>query len=185
MYSPMEALVKKDMLIGDVIQKYPSSVEVLMAAGVQCVGCQGASHESIEQGFKSHGMSDTEIENVVTDLNKMAAADSENADKAITVTEKAAAKLKGILKAEGKPNAGLRVDIVQGGCSGSSYALELTEDAGDALVLEEHGVKIFINKQDKDLIKGSTIDYRDDLQEAGFRITNPNNKGCGCGKSFS
>tara|TARA_Y100000310_G_scaffold323949_1_gene385117 strand:+ start:205 stop:750 length:546 start_codon:yes stop_codon:yes gene_type:complete len=181
----MEALVKKDMLIGDVIQKYPSAVDVLMAAGVHCVGCQGASHESIEQGFKSHGMSDAEIEEVITDLNKMAAVDAENEGKAITVTEKAATKLKEILKAEGKPEAGLRVDVAQGGCKGNTYALELTEDAGDALVLEEHGVKIFINKQDQDLIKGSTIDYRDDLQDAGFRITNPNNQGCGCGKSFS
>ncbi|KKU99851.1 MAG: hypothetical protein UY34_C0036G0005 [Parcubacteria group bacterium GW2011_GWA2_48_9] len=49
-------LITKDMTIGDVVAKYPASIEPLQAAGVHCVGCHVSYHETLEQGFKGHGM---------------------------------------------------------------------------------------------------------------------------------
>ncbi|MBI4143921.1 iron-sulfur cluster assembly accessory protein [Candidatus Woesearchaeota archaeon] len=180
----MEKLITKDMTIGDVIQKYPSSIEVLLAAGVHCVGCHVSYFETLEEGFKGHGMSDEEINTVITELNN-AVKDDAASGEIISLTKKAADKLKEILQAEGKPNSGLRVDITPGGCEGNSYALELADAQGNDEAFEMHGVKVFVSKENIELVKGSKIDYVDALQDGGFRISNPNKQHCGCGKSFS
>ncbi len=80
---------------------------------------------------------------------------------------------------------GLRIYIETGGCSGMSYAMEIsTRKTGD----EEfvcHGVNLFVEDRGLVYLAGSVIDYKDGLTGAGFRITNPNAKQtCGCGKSF-
>jgi len=67
-----EILVKKDMQIGDVISKYPKTAEVMMNAGLHCVGCHVASWESIEQGAKAHGMKDEDVDKMVEEMNKAA-----------------------------------------------------------------------------------------------------------------
>jgi len=181
-----DALITREMNIGEVVQRYPSSVEVLLAAGVHCVGCHVSYSETLEQGFRGHGMSEEEIDQVVTDLNKMAQEEQVTSDQPVVLTIKAAEKLKSILAAEGKPDAGLRVDIVPGGCEGSSYGLELADAAAPQdEVFEQHGVKLFVGKADLAAIHGSKIDYVDSLVDGGFRISNPHKHHCGCGKSFS
>ena len=57
--------VTRDMTIGEVVKKYPSTVEILQSHGVQCVGCHVSYEETIEGGFKGHGMSDEQIEEVL------------------------------------------------------------------------------------------------------------------------
>ena len=62
-------IVTKDMTIGDVVAKYPASIEVLQSAGVHCVGCHVSYHETLEQGFKGHGMTDEEVDSVIAGIN--------------------------------------------------------------------------------------------------------------------
>lgn len=62
--------IKKDMTLGDVIEKFPESAAVMMSHGLHCVGCHVASYETIEQGAKAHGMSDKELEKMMKELNK-------------------------------------------------------------------------------------------------------------------
>ncbi|MBI2654251.1 iron-sulfur cluster assembly accessory protein [Candidatus Woesearchaeota archaeon] len=103
----------------------------------------------------------------------------------VTLTEKAANKVKALLQKENKPDCGLRVGVVPGGCSSYMYEIALEKAPKDNdIVIEEKGVKIFMNPTSITFMKGSTIDYMDTLQNAGFKIINPNVKTtCGCGHS--
>ena len=103
----------------------------------------------------------------------------------VTLTDKAANKVKLLLEKESKQDYGLRVGVVAGGCSSYTYdiGLEKAPKEND-IVIEEKGVKIFINPESIAFMKGSTVDYLDTLTNAGFKINNPNVKtSCGCGHS--
>ncbi len=179
-------LVTKGMTIGDVVAKYPASIEVLQGAGVHCVGCHVSYHETLEQGFKGHGMSDEQISEVITSINKAIEENKHEEGKDFIVTKKAAEKLSEVLKENSKEGSCLRVDVVPGGCSGFQYSLELDDNTTkEDKVYEEKGVKIIINSDNLEFLKGAKLDYVDSLMGGGFKITNPNVKsGCGCGQSF-
>ena len=103
----------------------------------------------------------------------------------VTLTEKAASKVKSLLEKENKQGYGLRVGVTSGGCSSYMYdiGLEKAPKEND-IVIEEKGVKLFINPESIAFMKGSTVDYIDSLTNAGFKINNPNVKTtCGCGHS--
>ena len=104
----------------------------------------------------------------------------------ITITEMAAKKIADLRLEEGKPEWGLRIRIVGGGCSGMSYELGW-EDAGatDDNVVEAHGIKVFVDQHSAPYLTGCEIDYVDNqMLGAGFAINNPNVKSsCGCGQS--
>ena len=105
----------------------------------------------------------------------------------VTVTEKAADKIRNLLESEGRVDFGLRVRVVGGGCSGLSYKLEFSEEPdGDIDVIESHGVRVFVDMKSALYLAGSELDYDDGLMGQGFKINNPNAKNqCGCGESFS
>ena len=103
----------------------------------------------------------------------------------ISLTEKAAGKVKLLLEKENKQGYGLRVGVTPGGCSSYTYdiGLEKAPKEND-IVIEEKGVKVFMNTESISFMKGSTVDYLDTLQNSGFKINNPNVKtSCGCGHS--
>ena len=179
-------LITKDMTIGDVVAKYPASIEPLQAAGVHCVGCHVSYHETLEQGFKGHGMSDEEVDAVIANINKAIEDSKFDEGKDFIITNKAAEKLKEVLRENNKESSGLRVELVPGGCSGFQYGLELDDSTTDMdKVFEEKGVKIKVTKENMNFLKGAKLDYVDSLQGGGFKISNPNVKsGCGCGQSF-
>ena len=104
----------------------------------------------------------------------------------VTVTEKAADKIRNLLESEGRVDFGLRVRVVGGGCSGLSYKLEFSEEPdGDIDVIESHGVRVFVDMKSALYLAGSELDYDDGLMGQGFKINNPNAKNqCGCGESF-
>ena len=103
----------------------------------------------------------------------------------ITLTEKAASKVKALLEKESKQNYGLRVGVTAGGCSSYMYDIDLEKAPNENdTVIEEKGIKIFMNPESITFMKGSTVDYIDSLQNSGFKINNPNVKTtCGCGHS--
>jgi iron-sulfur cluster assembly protein len=104
----------------------------------------------------------------------------------VSLTDAAAAKLHELTKEETNPDVGLRVYVYSGGCSGFRYGMML-EDAPTAedKVLEANGVKVYVDGNSVDLLKGSQIDYIDTLMGAGFTVNNLNAvAACGCGSSF-
>ncbi len=105
---------------------------------------------------------------------------------AITLTENAAKRVAWIAERQSKP-AILRLAVDGGGCAGFTYKFELAdgEDAED-IVAETDGVRLVVDPVSLELVKGSAVDFVEDLGGATFRVTNPNaQSGCGCGSSFS
>jgi iron-sulfur cluster assembly accessory protein len=105
---------------------------------------------------------------------------------AITLTDRAASRIREILAAEPGKSA-LRIAVNGGGCSGFQYEFKLAEDAAeDDLVIERGGVRALVDPVSQGFLEGSEIDFVDDLMGQSFRIRNPNaTSSCGCGTSFS
>ena len=107
-------------------------------------------------------------------------------DTAITLTDKAAAKINELLadQPEGADQA-LRVAVRGGGCSGFQYALAFDKKRDDDHVFEHNGVAVIVDKVSMQFVFGSEVDFVDGLQGAGFAVNNPNVvAACGCGSSF-
>lgn len=106
----------------------------------------------------------------------------------ITLTDAAVAKVAELIEAAGvdEPLA-LRVAVKSGGCSGFNYDMYFdSEIAADDVTREFGEVKVVVDASSAEMLIGSTLDYTDALQGAGFHITNPNaTRTCGCGNSFS
>lgn len=104
----------------------------------------------------------------------------------VTVTERAVKKIAAILQREPQ-GAMLRVSVEGGGCSGFQYKFDIErEKAEDDILLGGAGAPVLIDPVSAGFLKGSEIDFVDDLIGSSFRINNPNAKtSCGCGTSFS
>jgi len=105
---------------------------------------------------------------------------------AVTVSARAAKRIATILGAEGG-DAMLRLAVTGGGCSGFQYNFAIDEiRLDDDILLERDGAKILIDPMSLDFLKGSEIDFTDDLIGQAFKVNNPNaTSSCGCGTSFS
>ena len=105
----------------------------------------------------------------------------------ITLTDRAASKVKEIAETENLLGQGLRLRVIGGGCSGFSYDLYFEEKAADMdETFECNGINLFVDPLSAQYLEGTEIDYVETLAGAGFKFSNPNVKGtCGCGSSFS
>ena len=103
----------------------------------------------------------------------------------IILTDNAARRVAAIA-ARQQQAAVLRLSVDGGGCAGFTYKFELaTPDDGDTIA-ENDGVKLVVDPVSLDLVRGSAVDFVEDLGGSAFRVTNPNAaSGCGCGSSFS
>lgn len=105
---------------------------------------------------------------------------------AITVSANAARRIKEILTGEPE-GSHLRVSVEGGGCSGFRYEFAVDQILQDEdLAVERDGVRVVIDPVSLEYMRGSEIDFVDELIGASFQIRNPNaTSGCGCGTSFS
>ena len=104
----------------------------------------------------------------------------------ITLTPKATIALKGLLEQKkASSTAGLRLAIERGGCAGLAYTMRVSEPEEGDTVVESDETRVLIAADSLEHLSGSTLDYSDELSDAGFKITNPNAaRSCGCGTSF-
>ena len=103
----------------------------------------------------------------------------------ITFTEQAATRIKELAAADSRGNAGLRIFVDKGGCSGLQYNMNVDEKHPGDETVDAHGTRIHLAAEAVPLLKGSEIDFEDSLTSTGFKIRNPNAKQtCGCGTSF-
>ena len=185
--------ITKDTTIGEIVEKYPQVVDTLTSFGVHCVGCHVSPFESLEMGFKGHGLDDAKIVEAVNKLNEVIEKNpvkqeqKEEVDLSsatLTVTDKAAEKIKSLIEQEKKQ--ALRISVKPGGCSGFEYGMELDDKTTENdIVIEQKGIKIFVDKESMQKLNGVDVDYIESLQGAGFKISNPQAKStCGCGSSF-
>jgi iron-sulfur cluster assembly accessory protein len=108
-------------------------------------------------------------------------------DAPVAVSEAALKRVAKITASEEQASA-LRISVEGGGCSGFSYKFDIVPDAvnDDDIVLKGHGGIVLIDQLSVVYMKGSVVDFVDDLMGQAFKITNPNAvASCGCGTSFS
>ena len=105
----------------------------------------------------------------------------------MTLTEAAAARVRELTEGAGKPVAGLRVGIKNGGCAGMSYTMELAETASPLdEVVEDKGVRLLVDPKAVLFLLGAQMDFKVDRLAATFSFSNPNEtSACGCGESVS
>ncbi|MEO5374706.1 MAG: iron-sulfur cluster assembly accessory protein [Alphaproteobacteria bacterium] len=107
-------------------------------------------------------------------------------EQAITLTDAAATRVKEMMAGLAEPVLGLRVGVKTAGCSGLAYVLEYaTEQRDNEDVIEDKGVKLFVDPKALMFLIGTRMDYRDGKMGSSFVFSNPNETGrCGCGESF-
>ena len=108
-------------------------------------------------------------------------------EKLCRVTDAASTRLTSLLTKQGRPQGALRVAVIGGGCSGLQYKMDLVDGPVPRdILVPSKGVKIVIDPKSALFVSGSELDYSDDLQKGGFKVTNPNAVAhCSCGESFS
>jgi iron-sulfur cluster assembly accessory protein len=106
----------------------------------------------------------------------------------VTLTNIAAEKVRTFLDSQGEAGtgeAGLRVGVRGGGCSGFQYQLALDEQREDDQVFEHQGIRVIVDPASLQYVDGSEVDYTESLMGSGFQVNNPNVvAACGCGSSF-
>ena len=107
-------------------------------------------------------------------------------DTTFSVTDSAATRIAFLASREAKPVM-MRVAVLGGGCSGFQYNFSF-EDAGndDDLIIERNGAAVLVDSTSLELLKGSQLDYVEEMVGSSFQVKNPNaTSSCGCGNSFS
>ena len=107
--------------------------------------------------------------------------------KAITLTDRAAERVKSIMAKSETPKIGIRLGVKNGGCAGMEYTMDYADDRQplDELV-EDKGVTILIEAKAVLFLLGTEMDWEEDTLSAGFRFNNPNQTdACGCGESVT
>lgn len=105
----------------------------------------------------------------------------------ITLTDNAMKAVSRFIASSGKPSAGLRIEVTDGGCSGLQYGLKLDEQTATTDTVIDYGeVKVFVDADSMPKLEGMSIDFVDSLEGSGFKFSNPNAvKSCACGSSFN
>jgi len=108
-------------------------------------------------------------------------------ERLVKVTDAASGKLRSLLEKQGRAQGALRVAVIGGGCSGLQYKMDLVDGpANRDIMVESAGVRVVVDPKSALFVSGSLVDFSDDLQKGGFKVTNPNAVAhCSCGESFS
>ena len=103
----------------------------------------------------------------------------------VRLTARAVTEVKVLLTLAENANKSMRFYVEQGGCSGMQYGMIFDESRDGDLVSDNAGVTVLVDAISADFLRGTVVDFSDELTGGGFKITNPNAKqSCGCGKSF-
>src|ERR1700687_1126185 len=107
--------------------------------------------------------------------------------KTFGITDTAVKQLKRLTEDRGTPNAGLRISVKGGGCSGLSYSMDWADAPREKdRIFERDGVRVFIDGKSFLYVAGSELNYEQTLMSSMFKVQNPTVKStCGCGESFS
>ena len=117
---------------------------------------------------------------------KFTQMEASSSSRCLDLTPAAVAEANRLLAAETDPaKSALRVYVEQGGCSGMQYGLVFDEERDGDQLMHWDKLPVVVDTISADVLRGSIVDFSDDLNESGFKVINPNAKTtCGCGKSF-
>ena len=130
-------------------------------------------------------MAEEEITKSIGKLNNQIKTESNTQDN-VVFTDNAISKFLELRSKEEKQDYNLRLQVIPGGCAGFRYDFSFDKDINkNDSIIEKNNLKIAIDQESLNFVKGSKIDYMETLQETGFKISNPNAQStCGCGHSF-
>ena len=108
-------------------------------------------------------------------------------EKLIAVEDGASRQLRTLLERQGRPGGALRIKVIGGGCSGLQYQMDLVDGPLDRdILVESNGVNVVIDPKSALFVGGSELDFSNDLQHGGFKVSNPNAVvTCSCGERFA
>ncbi len=108
-------------------------------------------------------------------------------EKLVKLTEQAGTRLASLLRKQGREQGALRVAVIGGGCSGLQYKMDLVDGpANRDIMVQSQNVRVVVDPKSALFVSGSVLDFSDDLQKGGFKVTNPNAVAhCSCGESFA
>jgi hybrid cluster-associated redox disulfide protein len=154
-------LVHRWMSVADIADLHPDAGDVLAAYGLHCIGCAFSSADTLEDGAVLHGLSDDDIENILIDLNDLLLQNTLSKPATLTLTERAAQKLRTLVEASSAPPYILRVSIDEE----QKFFLEpLSAPEEESFTVSHSAVpdlSICVSKETLTRISGATIDERE------------------------
>lgn len=109
-----------------------------------------------------------------------------SSESVVSLTDRAVEEIKAMRQKPDNAGKTLRVYVEKGGCSGMQYSLTFDEQRDGDEQAEAGGVSVLVDSFSAQYVRGSVVDFSDDLTSGGFKIINPNaQESCGCGKSFN
>jgi len=172
--------IQRTQTIQTIFDMFPQKAQdlagIMTRHGLHCVGCHASVFETLEQGILGHGFPETQLVQMIEELNAVVSGETVLQKKVgrVTLSQMAADKILGSLKKEGKENWGLRFSLNPEN-QDLEYELTFCEKATpDDLQFEEKGVKIFISNKNLSQLINTSIDYIEGPEETGFKINNPN-----------
>ncbi len=190
MSSSSDSLVHGDMLIGEVLNLWPDSAEIMQDFGLHCTSCSVNAFEPLKAGAMAHGLEEEVVDDMIARIDEMAKAKSKAPADGIYVTARAAEKIMEFATAENKTDWGLKITAKDNGGNEPAYSMDFQKEAGnDDKTWEFHGVSIFADPESLPNLAGAEIDFLETAYGSGFKITNTRFKskggcgsgGCGCG----
>lgn len=191
--------------INKIMELYPDSVEHMMEIGLHCFSCSANTIERLNEGMKSHGFTDKEIDQLTEKINQGFQEYQQKTLKKPTNQDFQAQKIQetntlyykvaGLMFTETAYNAlhellddfkGLQIRLDPGGCSGYSYLYDFknapAEDEDSYLLSDQ--ITLYINQFTFDKLYGTFVDFTFGIKDAGLKFQNPNSKdACHCGTS--
>ena len=174
--------IHKDMLVADIVALCPEAQSVLAEYGLHCFGCEGSAYETLSEGCLGHGFEESDILELVDDLNEMIHTMPVKPE-TITVTLPAAKAIEQVAKDSDKSGEGLLVTVDGHGGFCMEFQKELGHDQKVFFHPEKPEVRIFATSLTLKRIGGSTIDFREERFK--LDLAEDSKAGCGCGGSCS
>lgn len=183
-FSP--SAIQKSMTVSAILQMLPEAEPVLAEYGLHCFHCSANTLENLEEGCRSHGFEDAEIDALVEDLNGLL-KEKPPRPQTLTVTTLAAEALAQVMESEGKKDHSLQVIADENGSFCMEFTTQRAEDEKEFTNPEVPAVRIFASAITLNRIGGASIDFRDgrfklDLPEDSANACGCDGKSCACGQ---
>ncbi len=178
-----KTLIHGDMLIGDILGRYPDAAQIMEDFGLHCTSCSVNAFEPLRAGALSHGMAEETADDLINRLNDMAQAMHKAPKDGLYLTPRAAKMIQEFSEKEEKAGWPLRITAKDNDGMEPAYAMDFIEKAeADDKSFTFHDVTLVLNEESFKNMQGADIDYLDTQFGSGFKITNPQfSKGGCCG----
>lgn len=177
--TPDSLLIVRTMRVSEIVALLPQSEKLLGEYGMHCVGCQYNGLDTLEEGCHMHGFSDDDVDELLVELNTLA-AEVPARPQTLTITKEAAEGLKEVLKAQGHEGKVLEVDIDERGGFCMEVRDETPKDAMTFTHREVPDIRIVAVPLALARIGGATIDFRDGRFKLDLPEDNKMPGGCAC-----